>query len=646
MRRTVGFKFLSIFALCTVIFGMALFFTSRWIHRVDVTYDDMSTVLLPKEAKAGEIHELLHHLRIINLSHVASSSPASMARIETERREMVGALRGAMADFRLVAAPGREADAAAAAERAIEQFIRVTDTTIDLSRTGRKQEALAWVETKGTPFYEEAFARANELHELVRGEFRADMENVRSALGETIWKLSSIGGAGLILAVLLFLLATRRIVKPLEQLTGAAEALASGNYGENPGARIAYVVNSDDEVGHLTNAFARMDEALRRQFRQLDSLLEINAALSSRLDMRGVLGQVAEGGMALLQARDAWTFRWLGGNDIIQDVYLPAHEERIRIPITDPSTFFLKRVMDSVHPKVSRIGDVLPEVAVRIPNSPPTYAVGIRLTMKDKPVGAAVFRVDQPPSPYDLNLLEALSEHASVALENARLYFDLRKTYLRIVSSLAAAVEAKDAHTGGHCERLAGYGARLARILGLSPAEADIVRHASLLHDVGKIGIPDSILLKPGKLSDAEYAQIKQHPVIGANILRTSAATNSGPAVMEGGVIADPDQFLAEVANLIYNHHERYDGLGYPEGRAGEDIPFGARIIAVIDAYEAMTSDRPYRKAMSREAALAELRRCAGTQFDPRVVEAFIALIEQGDEYGETAAVERLREML
>jgi HD-GYP domain-containing protein (c-di-GMP phosphodiesterase class II) len=145
--------------------------------------------------------------------------------------------------------------------------------------------------------------------------------------------------------------------------------------------------------------------------------------------------------------------------------------------------------------------------------------------------------------------------------------------------------------------------------LGLKPKEIEIIRDACKLHDIGKIGIKDSILLKPGKLTEEEWVEIKKHPILGAEIIK-------------------PLTFLSDVAVLIEQDHERWDGKGYPSGLKGEDIAVGARIIAIADAYDAMISGRPYQKAMTKEEAMAEIQKNAGTQFDPQAVEVFLKVIK------------------
>jgi HD-GYP domain-containing protein (c-di-GMP phosphodiesterase class II) len=193
--------------------------------------------------------------------------------------------------------------------------------------------------------------------------------------------------------------------------------------------------------------------------------------------------------------------------------------------------------------------------------------------------------------------------------EKMRVFQAMEVVHRDAVKALAQAIEAKDHYTGGHCDRMAEYAVAIAGKFNLSVLEKKILAYAAALHDVGKIGIPERILEKAGKLTQEEYAIMKTHPEKGADIIR--------------GV-----GFLAPVAPLIYYHQEHYDGQGYPEGLAREEIPLGSRIVAVLDTFDAMTSDRPYRKALSIERAVAELKRYSNQQFDPLVVDAFLEVLE------------------
>ena len=209
--------------------------------------------------------------------------------------------------------------------------------------------------------------------------------------------------------------------------------------------------------------------------------------------------------------------------------------------------------------------------------------------------------------PEDIDALLSVGDQAAVAVENNRLQHELQKAYLSTVSTLADAVEAKDPYTGGHCEMVSRYARLIAERLGLSERERHVTCYAALLHDVGKIAVSDGILNKPGPLSPEEQMLIRSHVRVGHDLIRKVEA-------------------LREVAEVVLHHHERYDGTGYPDGLKGDAIPVASRIVAVVDAYCAMITKRSYKDAYQPDWALAELRRHAGTQFDPRVVETFISI--------------------
>jgi HD-GYP domain-containing protein (c-di-GMP phosphodiesterase class II) len=198
---------------------------------------------------------------------------------------------------------------------------------------------------------------------------------------------------------------------------------------------------------------------------------------------------------------------------------------------------------------------------------------------------------------------------------------ELRQTQLEIVTRLGRAVESRDADTGRHLDRMAALSQRLALAAGLSESDAELLGHAAVLHDVGKVGIPDRILLKPGRFDAEERAVMETHATIGAGILAGSAS----PLINLAAVIAR-------------SHHERWDGSGYPDGLRGEDIPLAARICAICDVFDALLSARPYKPAWTLEAALAELTDQRGRQFDPALIDAFLALVPELD--GELLAAE------
>jgi putative nucleotidyltransferase with HDIG domain len=211
----------------------------------------------------------------------------------------------------------------------------------------------------------------------------------------------------------------------------------------------------------------------------------------------------------------------------------------------------------------------------------------------------------------DLVELEALADVVGVAIENARLYQRLKAAFHHTVEALAEAIEKRDPYTGGHIKRVYTYSLAIGRQMGLSQEDLERLKLAAMLHDVGKIGVDDRILRKGGPLTEEEFAKMKRHPEIGVEII-------------------DRIEELHDLQAIIRAHQERMDGSGYPEGKAGAEIPLGARIIAVADTFDAITTNRPYCKARPQESALEELRRCAGKEFDPEVVGALIRACEAG----------------
>jgi putative nucleotidyltransferase with HDIG domain len=222
-----------------------------------------------------------------------------------------------------------------------------------------------------------------------------------------------------------------------------------------------------------------------------------------------------------------------------------------------------------------------------------------------------------PFTPEKIRLCNAASEQMGSAIENAALYeeilgktIQLKEANLDSIKALAAALETKDLETKGHSDRTVTHALKIAKKLGLSEQEQDRIQYAAILHDIGKIGIPEHILKKPGKLTPEEYEVMKKHPVYGAEIVRQI-------------------KFLEPVVPLVLSDHELWSGGGYPNDLKGEEIPLGARIVAVVDAYDAMTSDRVYRKALGKAHAISELKRCSGSQFDPYVVDVFLKILEE-----------------
>jgi len=228
-----------------------------------------------------------------------------------------------------------------------------------------------------------------------------------------------------------------------------------------------------------------------------------------------------------------------------------------------------------------------------------------------EPVGLFVVAVDPSMRKFeDLNQAYRFVDQAAKVLHRESLPYSDEESIVEIVMALSKALEARDLSTGEHCRHITRLTERIAIDLGCSFHDIQAIRRAALLHDIGKIGIPDNILHKPGALNDREWVIMKQHPEIGARILRMIAG-------------------LSDVARLVLAHHERFDGSGYPLGLSGEEIPIGARILTVVDAFGAMITDRVYRPSRSIPEAVEEIKRCTGKDFDPKVVNSFTKIINK-----------------
>jgi hypothetical protein len=211
----------------------------------------------------------------------------------------------------------------------------------------------------------------------------------------------------------------------------------------------------------------------------------------------------------------------------------------------------------------------------------------------------------------DARLLQTVADQLGSALRSALLYEQLDRAYLGTAEALATALEAKDSYTAHHAHSIVQWAETVGERLGMDESQLRDLRYGAVFHDIGKIAIPEAILNKHGPLNEAEREIMERHTIVGEQILA-------------------PVDFLSGVRPIVRHEHERWDGGGYPDGLRGEKIPLGARIVLVCDAYHAMTSDRPYRTAMSAEDARAELLAGAGTQFDPRVVDGFLAVLDAG----------------
>ncbi len=363
---------------------------------------------------------------------------------------------------------------------------------------------------------------------------------------------------------------------------------------------------------------ARTYHRLQRRALQLENLGEISNSLIATLEIDSVLHSIIEKAVELLQCE--------AGSLLLADQETGGLVFRVAI---GPASGQL--VGTKLPPGAGIVGTVMQEGKPLIVNDakadPRHYndvdASTQRMTqrllcvpLKNKSTILGVIEVmnkldGTPFGQDDSELLSSFAIQGTIALENARLYTELRRSFNDVVRIIANAVEARDPYTAGHTSRVTDIALETARELGWSQDQLDTLEGGALLHDIGKIGIRDLILRKPGGLTDDEYAEMKQHPIVGAQMLEGVAA-------------------LRPMLPYVLYHQERYDGKGYPFGLAGKEIPMEGRLLAVVDTFDAMTSNRPYRQGLAIETALDEIRRNRGTQFDPDVVDALMRVYAKG----------------
>lgn len=361
---------------------------------------------------------------------------------------------------------------------------------------------------------------------------------------------------------------------------------------------------------------ARLYRGMTQKVSELSTLFEVGKTISSTLDLEKVLTLILEVATRLMDA-SICSLRLIGEE---KEIVLGTSYGLTTEYFSEKNTTIGKRKSIAEQSLRERTPIIITDVLNNEEYEPPEYAkkekvtslLCVPLIAKEEAIGVlTVYSTRKQRYTQDqVNLLSALADQAAIAVSNAKLHEEIHNSFLRTVKALAAAVDAKDPYTKGHSEAVVKYALEIGRELGLSQEEIESLEIAALLHDIGKIGIKEEVLLKPGKLNEEEWRVIKEHPSISAKIL-------------------GPVEFPEIIMLAVRLHHEQVDGKGYPDGLSEEEIPLHASIIKVADAFDAMTSDRPYRKALSVEVAIEELKKGAGTQFHPKIVETFIKILER-----------------
>lgn len=357
---------------------------------------------------------------------------------------------------------------------------------------------------------------------------------------------------------------------------------------------------------------AKLYEKINRSAQQLSALFEIGNAINSSLERDKVLQEVLDRAIQLLNARKGSLMLLEEGEQELRIVVAHGLPKEIIATVRVPLG---KGISGGValegKPRLLLRGERASDSGSAGKGGGFTSAISVPIKIKDKLIGVLNISDRATEDNFtddDVELLLMMANQAAIALENARLMADLHELFVSSIKALANAIDARDPYTRGHSERVTEYSVRIAEELGINPQEVEFIRYAALLHDIGKINIPDQILNKPGKLTDEEFAIMQRHPAYGAQIM-------------------EPVKAFHHILPYMYHHHEKFASGGYPSGKPGGEVPLAARIITVADAFDAMTSDRPYRKGFAAERALGELTKNSGTQFDPQVVDTFVHLV-------------------
>jgi putative nucleotidyltransferase with HDIG domain len=367
----------------------------------------------------------------------------------------------------------------------------------------------------------------------------------------------------------------------------------------------------------------RLFEKYESKVRKLRTLKEISRLLNSTLDEKEVKKRAMEAATRLMEAEVGFLLLIdEATRELYFEVALGDRGERVKKVRLKIGEGIAGWVAETGEPAIVADAQKDPRF-VRKADEKSSFVtrnmICVPIKVKDKIIGVlqAINKLGaQPFSKWDLEEFQSLADQVAIALENAHLYKELEASFLGTAEALGDAIEAKDVYTAGHTRRVLSYSTIMGRHLGLPPAELESLRLTALLHDIGKIGVDDHILRKPGKLNESEKKKMEEHTVIGPKIVENIKQ-------------------MHHVIPGIRHHHEKYNGTGHPDGLKGDQIPLIARIIAAADCFDAMTTDRPYRKGLPIQTAIEELRKLSGTQFDGKVVEAFIRAY-QADELNET----------
>jgi putative nucleotidyltransferase with HDIG domain len=409
--------------------------------------------------------------------------------------------------------------------------------------------------------------------------------------------------------LLLSIVQIRRSMIPLEKLQEGTRRIALQDFDSR------VTIKSGDEFEELAGSFNAMASQLGKQFHALITMGEIDQAILSALDTEKIIDVVLTRmrdvlpcdnvSVTLLDSNGKKTGRtYIGKGEV---------ENEKRMETIDLSVKEIEELTSNPESLLVQLGKANPSYLAPLFRSGIKTCLVLPIILKQKLSGFVIlgwYLKSHEPIQDDFNRARQLADQVGVALSNARLIKELNELNWGTLEALARAIDAKSHWTAGHSDRVTKLALKIGQGLGLPQEEMDVLHRAGLLHDIGKLGIPGNILDKPGKLTQDEEQLMREHVRLGVRILEPIAA-------------------YAEIMPVVLHHHESFSGGGYPDGLAGEAISMGARIFAVADSFDALTSDRPYRRALDREYAIETIKQGSGSRYDPDIVQAFLEVMAQ-----------------
>jgi len=421
----------------------------------------------------------------------------------------------------------------------------------------------------------------------------------------------------LLVVILLSIIQIRRNLVPLEKLQEGMMHIAQQDFD----SRI--IIKTGDEFEELAASFNMMADRLGKQFKTLTTITEIDRSILSALDTEKIIEVVLNRIHDVLPSDYiSVTLFYVSTQDsALTSMYMKEKGSEIgkEVETMHLTPVDLKNLYNNPEIFITDLSHTTPRYLIPLAKRGIKSFLIFPLFINQMLSGIITLGYHNPPSYYqeDISQIRQLADQVAVALSNTRLVEELEQLHLGTLTALARAIDAKSRWTAGHSERVTKIALKIAGVLGISSKELDVLHRGGLLHDIGKIGIPAEILDKTGKLNDKEEALIREHVRLGARILEPIAA-------------------FAEIMPVVLQHHEHFDGTGYPNGLSGDAIHLVARIFAVADAFDALTSHRPYKHAVDRKEAIEIIKQEAGSQFDPQIVQAFVEVIKEEEDKNES----------